>query len=41
MFILYFLRIGGVLASVCSPSVEDRGFETRSGQSKDNTICIC
>jgi hypothetical protein len=41
MSILSFLRIGGVLASVRSSSVEDRWFETRLSQFKDYIICIC
>ena len=33
-------RIGGVLASVFASSAVDRGFESRSGQTKDYKICI-
>jgi hypothetical protein len=31
-------RIGAVMVSVLAPSAVDRGFELRSGQTKDNTI---
>jgi hypothetical protein len=34
-------RIGGVLVRVLASSVVDRGFERRSGQTKDNKIGIC
>jgi hypothetical protein len=34
-------RIGGVMVSVITASVVDRGFESRSGQSKDYIIGIC
>jgi hypothetical protein len=34
-------RIGGELVRVLASSVVDRGFEPRSGQTKDNTIGIC
>jgi len=34
-------RIDGVNVSVLSSSMVDRGFEPRSGQTKDNTIDIC
>ena len=35
-----FKRIGGVMVSVLAPSVVDRGFEPRSGQTKDYKIGI-
>jgi hypothetical protein len=34
-------RIGGVMVSVLASSAVDRGFEPRSGQTKDYTIGIC
>jgi hypothetical protein len=34
-------RIGGVMVSVLTTSAVDRGFEPRSGQTKDYTIGIC
>ena len=34
-------RIGGVMVSVLSSSVVDRGFEPRSGQTKDYKIGMC
>jgi hypothetical protein len=34
-------RIGGVMVSVLASSVIDRGFEPRSGQTKDYKISIC
>ena len=34
-------RIGGVMVSVLASSAVDRGFESRSGQTKDYKICIC
>ena len=34
-------RTGGVMVSVLASSVVDRGFEPRSGQTKDYTIDIC
>ena len=34
-------RIGGVMVSVLASSAVDRGFESRSGQTKDYTIGIC
>ena len=34
-------RIGGVMVSVLTPSAVDRGFEPRSGQTKDYKIGIC
>jgi hypothetical protein len=33
--------VGGVLVSVLSSSAEDRGFDSRSGQTKDYQIGIC
>ena len=34
-------RIGGVMVSVLASSTADRGFEPRSGQTKDYEIGIC
>jgi hypothetical protein len=34
-------RIGGVIVSVLAQSAVDRGFEPRSGQTKDYIIGIC
>ena len=34
-------HIGGVMVSVLAASVVDRGFEPRSGQTKDYRIGIC
>jgi hypothetical protein len=34
-------RIGGVMDSVLASSVVDRGFEPRSGQTKDYKLGIC
>ena len=34
-------RIGGIMVSVLASSVVDRGFEPRSGQTKDYKIGIC
>ena len=34
-------RIHGVMVSVLASSVIDRGFEPRSGQTKNYKICIC
>ena len=34
-------RIGGVMVSVIASSMVDRGFEPRSGQTKDYKIDIC
>ena len=34
-------RIGGVMVSLLALSVVDRGFEPRSGQTKDYKIGIC
>ena len=34
-------RIGGLMVSVLVSSAEDRGFEPRSGQTKDYKIGIC
>ena len=36
-----FNRIGGVMVSVLASNVVDRGFEPRSGQTKDYKIGIC
>ena len=36
-----FILIGGIMASVLASSVVDRGFEPRSGQTKDFKIGIC
>ena len=33
-------RMGGVMISMLVSSVVDRGFEPRSGQTKDYKICI-
>ena len=35
------IRIGGVMVSVLASSAVDRGFEPRSGQTKDYKIGIC
>ena len=37
----YLNRIGGVMVSVLTWSAVDRGFEPRSGQTKDYKIGIC
>ena len=34
-------RIGGIIISVLASSAVDRGFEPRSGQTKDYKIGIC
>ena len=34
-------RIGGVMVSVFASNVVDRGFEPRSGQTKDYELGIC
>jgi hypothetical protein len=34
-------RIGGIMVSVITSSAVDRGFEPRSGQTKDYKIGIC
>ena len=34
-------RIGGVMVSVFASNAVDRGFDTRSGQTKDYKIDIC
>ena len=39
--IVHLNRIGGVVVSVLSSSAVDRGFETRSGQTKDYEIGMC
>ena len=36
-----FHSIGGVMVSVLASNAVDRGFEPRSGQTKDNKICFC
>ena len=42
IYILVVLnRIGGVMISVLASSAVDRGFEPRSGQTKDYKIGIC
>jgi hypothetical protein len=33
--------IGGVMVSMLASSAVDRGYEPRSGQTKDYEICIC
>jgi hypothetical protein len=38
---LHTNRIGGVMVSVLASSAVDRGFEPRSGQTKDYKIGIC
>ena len=38
---IFKVQIGGVLVSVLTTSVVERGFEFRSGQTKDYTIGIC
>ena len=38
---IYSNRISGVMVSVLASSVVDRGFEPRSGQTKDYKISIC
>jgi hypothetical protein len=37
----HFNRIGGVMVSVLASSEVDRGFESRSGQTKDYEIGMC
>ena len=37
---IYFNHIGGVMVSVLASSAVDRGFEPRSGQTKDYEIGI-
>ena len=37
----YLNRIGGVMVSVLASSVVDRGFESRSSETKDYKISIC
>ena len=37
----HFNRIGGVIVRVLASSVVDRGFQPRSGQTKDYEIGIC
>jgi hypothetical protein len=38
---IYFNDMGGVMVGVLSLSAVDRGFESRSGQTKDCKIGIC
>ena len=38
---IYFNDMGGVMVGVLSLSAVDRGFEPRSGQTKDYKIGIC
>ena len=40
-YIYRFDRISGVMVSVLASSAVDRGFEPRSGQTKDYAIGIC
>ena len=40
-FLSFFNHIGGVMVSIPASSVVDRGFEPRSGQTKDYAIGIC
>ena len=40
-YLKIYNRIGGVMVSVLSSSAVYRGFVSRSGQTKDNTIGIC
>jgi hypothetical protein len=39
--LIYRNHVGGVMVSVLASSVVDRGFGTRSGQTKDYKIGIC
>jgi hypothetical protein len=41
MFFLLHNRIGGIIVSMLTSSAVDRGFEPRSGQTKDYEIGIC
>ena len=41
LMILKSNRIGGVMVSVLASRAVDRGFESRSGQTKDYAIDIC
>jgi hypothetical protein len=41
MLLCILNRIGGVMVSVLAASAVNRGFETRSGETKDYDICIC
>ena len=41
MLLCILNRIGGVMVSVFAASAVNRGFETRSGETKDYDICIC
>ena len=38
---MFIIRIDGVMVSVIASSAVDRGFESRSGQTKDCKIGIC
>ena len=40
-FYIFMNRISGVMVSVLASRVVDRGFEPRSGQTKDYKIGIC
>jgi hypothetical protein len=39
-YVMWYNRIVSVMVRVFASSAVDRGFETRSGQPKDNEICI-
>ena len=41
LFCSYKYRIGGIMVSVLSSSAVDRGFEPRSGHTKDYKMAIC
>ena len=41
LFYLFSNRIGGVMVSLLASSVVDRGYEPRSGRTKDYEIGIC
>ena len=41
VFFIHENRIANGMVSVLAPSLVDRGFEPRSGQTKDYTIGIC
>ena len=38
---IFFLHIGGIMASVLASTAVDRGFEPQSDQTKDYTIGLC
>ena len=40
-YLIHHNRIGGVIIIVLASSAVDRGFELRSGQTKDYKISIC